>query len=431
MVRAGRPRSRGASSHNVVAPKQVHRSSCVFVFIRGLVKNPKLVVGLMSGTSLDGVDAALVRIVRSEQDRSVRLEHFISNPYPEEVRQALLRVASGQKVAAGFISHLGVLLGRLYLEAVKDVCRTAGVPLDRLDLIGSHGQTIFHQSDPGDFCGRQVASTLQIGEAAVLVEETGVTTVSDFRPGDMAAGGTGAPLIPRVDYLLFRDVRRGRVMLNLGGIANLTLLPPACGIDEIQAFDSGPGNMVIDALVRRLAADSPGFDAGGSLALSGRPIPALLESLLADPYFRRKPPKSAGREQFGEAFVERMLAPSAGAADLVCTAAELTARTVSDAVTAFTETSHNWDRLLVSGGGVHNAYLMRRLQDLLPSLKVGPTDSLGIPADAKEAIGFAVLANETLELSAGNVPSATGARHPAILGKVTYGRNYGRLRGIS
>lgn len=396
------------------------------------MKNPKLVVGLMSGTSLDGVDAALVRIVRSEQDCSVQLRHFVTSPYPKEVREALLRVASGHKVAAGFISHLGILLGRLYSEAVKDVCRAAGAPLDRLDLIGSHGQTIFHQSDPGDFCGRPVASTLQIGEAAVLAEETGVTAVSDFRPADMAAGGTGAPLIPLVDFLLFRDPRRGRVLLNLGGIANLTLLPPACGIDQIRAFDSGPGNMVIDALVRRLDADSPGFDAGGRLALSGRPIPALLESLLADPYFRRKPPKSAGREQFGGAFVERMLAAaSAGAADLVCTAAELTARTVSDAVLNNTETSRNWDRLLVSGGGVHNAYLMQRLQDLLPSLKVGPTDSLGIPADAKEAIGFAVLANETLELSAGNVPSATGARHSAILGKVTYGRNYGRLRGIS
>lgn len=396
------------------------------------MKNPRLAVGLMSGTSLDGVDAALVRIVRSEQDCSVQLKHFITNPYPEEVRPALLRVASGQPVAAGFISHLGVLLGRLYSEAVKDVCRAAGVPLDRLDLIGSHGQTIFHQSDPGDFCGRQVASTLQIGEAAELVEQTGVTTVSDFRPADMAAGGTGAPLIPLVEFLLFRDPRRGRVLLNLGGIANLTLLPPACGIDQIRAFDSGPGNMVIDALVRHLELDSRGFDAGGSLALSGRPIPALLESLLSDPYFRRTPPKSAGREQFGEAFVERILAAGpSGAADLVCTAAELTARTVSDAVLGFTETTHNWDRMLVSGGGVHNAYLMQRLQELLPDLKVAPTDSLGIPADAKEAIGFAVLANETLELAAGNVPSATGARHPAILGKVTYGGNYSRLRGIS
>lgn len=396
-------------------------------------KPSKLVVGLMSGTSLDGVDAALVRIVRSGEGCSVQLRHFLSTPYPDDVRQALLRVASGRPVAAGFISHLEVLLGRLYSRAVQEVCRGGELPLDRLDLIGSHGQTLFHQSDPGDFCGHRVASTLQIGEAAVLAEETGVTTVSDFRPADMAAGGTGAPLIPLVDFLLFRDLRRGRVLLNLGGIANLTLLPPACGISEIRAFDSGPGNMVIDALVRRLGADSSGFDAGGRLALTGRPLPALLESLLADPYFGRKPPKSAGREQFGEAFVERMLAAAGSAAtpDLVCTAAELTARTAGDAVLGYTRTSHHWDRLLVSGGGVHNAYLMGRLQELLPDLKVAPTDSLGIPADAKEAIGFAVLANETIELAAGNVPSATGARHPAILGKVTYGRNYRRLRGIS
>ena len=236
-----------------------------------------------------------------------------------------------------------------------------------------------------------------------------------------------------MDFLLFRDLQRGRVLLNLGGIANLTLLPPACGIDQIRAFDSGPGNMVIDALVRRLEADSPGFDAGGRLALSGKPIPALLDSLLADPYFRCRPPKSAGREQFGGAFVERLLAAreASGAPDLVCTAAELTARTVSDAVLNHIDPAHHWDRVLVSGGGVYNAYLMQRLQELLPKLKVAPTDSLGIPADAKEAIGFAVLANETLELAAGNVPSATGARHAAILGKVTYGRNYGRLRGIS
>ena len=397
------------------------------------MKDSKLVVGLMSGTSLDGVDAALVRIVRSKEACSLQLRHFISTPYPADVRQALLRVASGRPVAAGFISHLGILLGHLYSRAVKDVCRAVRVPLDRLDLIGSHGQTIFHQSDPGDFCGQQIASTLQIGEAAVLVEETGVTTVSDFRPSDMAAGGTGAPLIPLVDFLLFRDLQMGRVLLNLGGIANLTLLPPACGISEIRAFDSGPGNMVIDALVRRLGRDPRGFDAGGRLARSGRPDPVLLEALLGHPYFRRKPPKSAGREQFGETFVEGMLAATGPSPtpDLVCTATELTARTVSDAVLACAEARHRWDRMLVSGGGVHNAYLMQRLQELLPHLQVAPTDSLGIPADAKEAIGFAVLANETFELAAGNVPSATGARHPAVLGKVTYGRNYGRLRGIS
>ena len=397
------------------------------------VKDSKLIVGLMSGTSLDGVDAALVRIHGSGKESGVQLRRFVSLPYPSEVRDVILRVASGEPVPAGVISRLGVLLGGLYSQAVKEVCRAGGVSLDQLDLIGSHGQTIHHQSDSSDFCGYQIASTLQIGEAAVLVEETGVTTISDFRPSDMAAGGTGAPLIPLVDFLLFRDDRLGRVLLNVGGIANLTVLPPAAEPDQIEAFDSGPGNMVIDALVRRLGRDEKGFDSGGRLASSGKPIAWLLETLLADPYFRRSPPKSAGREQFGEAFVERMLA-SAGpssAADLICTAAELTARTVSDAVTRCAETPVQLDQLVVSGGGVHNAYLMRRLKELLPHLKVIPVDVLGVPADAKEAVGFAVLANETFELAAGNVASATGARHPVVLGKVTYGRNYRALRGYS
>ena len=260
-----------------------------------------------------------------------------------------------------------------------------------------------------------------------------MTTISDFRPSDIAAGGTGAPLIPLVDFLLFRDPRLGRVLLNLGGIANLTVLPPAAELAQIQAFDSGPGNMVIDALVRRLGRDQKGFDSGGGLASSGKPIASLLATLLADPYFRRPPPKSAGREQFGEAFVKRMLAAAgpSSAADLICTVTELTARTVSDAVIRCAKAPVQLDQLVVSGGGVHNAYLMRRLKELLPHLEVVPVDVLGIPADAKEAVGFAVLANETFELAAGNVPSATGARHPVVLGKVTYGRNYGALRGYS
>ena len=263
------------------------------------MKDSKLIVGLMSGTSLDGVDAALVRIHGAGEDSSVELKRFVSLPYSGDVRDALLRVASGRPVAAGVIGQLNVLLGGLYARAVKEVCRLGEVPLDRLDLIGSHGQTIYHQSNPSDLCGYQIASTYQIGEAAVLVEETGVTTVSDFRPNDMAAGGTGAPLIPLVDFLLFRDPKLGRVLLNLGGIANLTVLPPAAELDKLQAFDSGPGNMVIDALVRRLIGGEEVFDSEGRIASSGKPIALLLEALLSDPYFSRPPPKSAGREQFG------------------------------------------------------------------------------------------------------------------------------------
>ncbi|MCY3802406.1 MAG: anhydro-N-acetylmuramic acid kinase [Chloroflexi bacterium] len=397
------------------------------------MRDSKLIVGLMSGTSLDGVDAALVQIHRAGEESAVELKRFVSLPYPRDVRDALLRVASGRPVPAGVISQLSVLLGGLYAQAVKEVCQASRVSLGQLDLIGSHGQTIYHQSDPSDLCGYQIASTYQIGEAAVLVEETGVTTVSDFRPNDMAAGGTGAPLIPLVDFLLFREPKLGRVLLNLGGIANLTVLPPAAELDEIQAFDSGPGNMVIDALVRRLIGGKEGFDSEGGIASSGKPMALLLEALLADPYFSRPPPKSAGREQFGEEFVERILAVAgtSSTADLICTATELTARTVSDAVIRCAADATRLDQVAVSGGGVHNAYLMRRLKESLPHIDVIAADELGIPADAKEAVGFAVLANETFELAAGNVPAATGARRRVVLGKVTYGQNYGALRGYS
>lgn len=394
------------------------------------MKTCKLVVGLMSGTSLDGIDAALVEISGAGSETNVEVKHFISNPFPTEVRDVLLDIASGQLVSAGIISQLSVLLGRLYSQAVFQVCQDVRLPVHQLDLIGCHGQTIFHQSDPNPLCGHQIISTLQIGEAAVLAEETGVTTIADFRPSDMAAGGTGAPLIPFVDFVLFRDARLGRVLLNLGGIANITLVPPSCQITEVQAFDSGPGNMVTDALIRHFSQGSQQFDAEGHLARSGRPLPTVLDSLLSDPYFYRDPPKSAGREQFGDPFVKKLLtlAESATTEDLVCTATELTARTVASAVLQSANSRIQLDQLVVSGGGVHNRHLMQRLKELLPHLEVIPIDELGIPSDAKEALGFAILANETFELGTGNLPSVTGARHPVILGKVSYGKNYGKLR---
>jgi len=394
------------------------------------MKATKLVVGLMSGTSLDGIDAALVEISGAGSETNVEVKHFISNPFPSEVRDVLLGVASGQLVSAGIISQLSVLLGRLYSQAVFQVCQEVRLPVHQLDLIGCHGQTIFHQPDPNPLCGHQITSTLQIGEAAVLAEETGVTTIADFRPSDMAVGGNGAPLIPFVDFVLFRDARLGRVLLNLGGIANITLMPPSCHITEVQAFDSGPGNIVTDALIRHFSQGNQQFDAEGHLARSGRTLSTVLDSLLSDPYFHRHPPKSAGREQFGDAFVKKLLtlAASATIEDLVCTATELTARTVAAAVLQSANSCIQLDQLVVSGGGVHNKHLMQRLKKLLPHVALVPINELGVHSDAKEALGFAILANETFELGTGNLPSVTGARHPVILGKVSYGKNYGKLR---
>ncbi len=396
------------------------------------MKETKLVIGLMSGTSLDGVDAALVQVTGSGNFTEVRLKHFVSVPFDNQVQEELLQVASGTPVPSQVISHLNFLLGSLYTDAVLKLCQQARVELNQVDLIGSHGQTIFHQSEPGPFCGRMVASTLQIGEASILAENTGVTTVSDFRPRDMAAGGKGAPLIPYVDYLLFRDARLGRALLNIGGIANVTSLPASARVQQVKAFDTGPGNMVMDALVRWFTRDAKKYDHGGALAARGKVIPALLEKLLAHAYFLQKPPKTAGREQFGAGFVSQVLEHDnmASFEDLLCTAAELTARSVAGAMTRFVVPDAHVDQLIVSGGGARNETLMERLRVLLPQMEILRSDELGIPAAAKEAIGFAILASETFHLHSGNVPAATGAQRPVVLGKVVYGNNYKRLRGM-
>jgi anhydro-N-acetylmuramic acid kinase len=386
----------------------------------------------MSGTSLDGVDAALVEIAGSGERTQIQLKHFVSVPFAQEVQAELLRVASQKPVPAQVISHLNFLLATLYTEAITQLCEEAGIELSQVDLIGSHGQTIFHQSESAPFCGRMLASTLQIGEGSLLAENTGITTISDFRPRDMAAGGKGAPLIPYVDYLLFRDQHLGRILLNVGGIANITSLPAAATIEQVKAFDTGPGNMVIDALVRRFTNAEKTFDANGLIGGKGQVISPLLENLLTDPFFQAQPPKTAGREQFGEAFVQQMLdySKTSHFEDLVCTATELTARSVAAAVIRFVLAETAVQQLIVSGGGARNAFLMQRLQSALPDIKVLSSDDLGLPTAAKEAIGFAILANETLHLHAGNVPTATGARHPVVLGKVAYGDNYKRLRGM-
>jgi anhydro-N-acetylmuramic acid kinase len=397
------------------------------------MQGAKWVIGLMSGTSLDGVDAALVKISGFGHLTEAQLKHFVSVPFDKSVQAELLRVASGTPVSAQIISHLNFLLGALYSQAILQLCKEAEVQPNEIDLVGSHGQTIFHQSEPTLFCGRPLSSTLQIGEASVLAENTGITTISDFRPRDMAAGGKGAPLIPYVDYLLFRDLKIGRALLNIGGIANVTSLPAGARLQDVTAFDMGPGNMVMDALVRHFTGGGQKFDLNGATARRGKVLAPLLENLLALPYFQADPPKTAGREQFGEAFVSEIILQSGGASaeDVLCTAAELTVQSVAHAMTRFVLPKASIGQLVVSGGGARNLYLMDRLQAALPQLEVFQSDALGVPTAAKEAMGFAILANETFHLQAGNVPSATGAHHPVILGKVVYGNNYKRLRGAS
>jgi anhydro-N-acetylmuramic acid kinase len=360
-----------------------------------------VVAGIMSGTSLDGIDVALVDV----RGRSFAVKGFWTVPYPAKVRQAILSAASAAEIA-----RLHFLLGELYAKAVEK-------GKVRPDLVACHGQTIHHEGDPVPYLGHRVSSTLQIGEAAVIAERLGVPVVSDFRPRDIAAGGRGAPLVPFVDYLLFRHRRRGRVALNIGGIANITAIPPACTPEQVIAFDTGPGNMVIDALASEHTRGKLQYDKGGRLAARGRIDEALLGELLSEPYYRRRPPKTAGREQYGREFVEKLLATKLPLPDLIATATALTAASVALAIDRFVPMPV--DELIVSGGGARNPEIMKHLAALLPGVAVATSSDFGIDADAKEAIAFALLGYETWRGRPSNLPSATGARHPVILGKIT------------
>ena len=383
------------------------------------------VLGLMSGTSADGIDVALVRIAGKPPRIGATLEDFVALPFPPAVRAAVLRIAEGNTTTAGEVSQLNFLLGELFAHAALEACRRFRVSPRQIDLIGSHGQTIYHQGKPTRFArAARVASTLQIGEPAVIAERTGITTVADFRPADMAAGGQGAPLVPFVDYLLYRNAQLGRVALNIGGIANVTVIPRAARPKHVFAFDTGPGNMVMDALVRHFTRGRQTHDRDARLARRGRLLPALLDELLADEYFRRPPPKTAGREQYGATYVEHLLRwgrrSRVRAEDLIRTATVLTALSIVDAYHGSILPRAKVQQLIVSGGGAHNPMLMAQLAAGLRGIEILHSGELGVPEDAKEAFAFAVLAYETYHGRPANLPGATGAKHSVILGKVAY-----------
>jgi anhydro-N-acetylmuramic acid kinase len=374
------------------------------------------VVGLMAGTSADGVDAVLVKIRGSGHALTVSLRAFVSCAYPASLQHRLLDAAT--RGTAADICHLNVVLGEWFARAALRVIRQAGLKPSRVHLIGSHGQTIHHQPNPIEEPGLgAIRSTLQIGEPAVIAERTGITTVADFRPRDMAVGGQGAPLTPYVHYVLLRDATRSRLIVNLGGIANATYLPAGQSLDRVQAFDTGPGNMVIDGLVRRLTKGQAAMDRSGRLAAKGTVSVDLLAWLLAHPYFKRPPPKSTGREDFGDGFVDRLLAarPARGLSleDLLATCTLLTAITVGSARQWLTGPV---DEVIVGGGGVRNRTLMHFLSSVFSPVPVRSLDSLGWDSRAFEAVAFAVLAYQTVRGECANVPSVTGATRPVILG---------------
>ena len=389
-----------------------------------------IVAGVMSGTSADGIDVALVRIQgRGFRSRIELLAHY-DFPYPAQVRRTILETMNARASVAD-LARLNFALGELYAGAVKAAQRRAHL---ECELVGCHGQTLYHQGKPQPYLGRNVACTWQTGEGAVIAAKLGIPVVSDFRPADMAAGGKGAPLVPFLDYVLYRHRRFGRIVQNLGGIGNLTAIPPRATPDDVVAFDTGPGNMVIDAVAERLF-ERP-FDRNGRLAAKGEPLERILQQLVRHPFFRQKPPKTAGREQFGREFVSEFLrlCRRSDPQDVIATATALTAGSIGAAVRRYVlpldeeaDTTNlrrptGFREFIVSGGGTKNATLMKMIREELAPLRmrVRTTDDYGLPSEAKEAVAFALLAYQTWRRTPSNIPSATGATRPAILGKISY-----------
>jgi anhydro-N-acetylmuramic acid kinase len=367
-------------------------------------------VGVMSGTSLDGVDAVLAEFRGVPPSVQWRLVAHAATPFDTLLRRRLLGLAEGRALAVREAASLHFALGELYGTAVLGVLHAGKLSPEMLSGVTLSGQTVFHQS-PRRAHGEGVS--LQLGSGPLVAQQLGVAVVSDLRAADLAAGGEGAPLVPYADWLLFRSETEGRALLNVGGIANLTAFPAAAGPEQVVAFDTGPGNMVMDQLAAHFSGGRRRYDRDGRRAARGRVNAPLLKRLLADEFIRRRPPKTAGREQYGVEYVRQLLSERLAPEDLLATATAVTADSIAAAIRRF-----HPDDVVASGGGIHNRCLMARLRAQLPGVRFLRADDFGVPGDAKEAVLFAVLAYETWHGRPSNVPSATGARRPVVLGKL-------------
>ncbi|WP_308807555.1 anhydro-N-acetylmuramic acid kinase AnmK [Bacillus sp. MCCB 382] len=378
----------------------------------------RLAVGLMSGTSVDGVDAALVSIEGAGTDTVVELVHYSTAPFPQQVKKKIFDVMSPTDSSTPLLSSLHFELGEVYADAVLKVCQEATISVEDLSFIGSHGQTVYHQPFNTE---DSVACTLQIGEPSVIAYRTNTQVVSNFRSMDMAAGGEGAPLVPYTEFLLYRRKDEGRLLQNIGGIGNVTVLPEDCSLDDVFAFDTGPGNMVMDGLCEKLFGLS--YDEDGTIAAKGTIHPEAARAWMEweKEFFKKAPPKSTGRELFGEVFVNRILQEYGDLSkeDLIATATYFTALSISDAYKTFIFPEHPIKEVIIGGGGSYNGTLLHMMRELLPEVTIITQEEIGYSSDAKEAIAFALLANETLHGNSSNVPGATGAKKPVILGSIT------------
>ncbi len=384
-------------------------------FLSLWAKPARLVVGLMSGTSADGIDAVLTRITGSGLSTKVEQLGFYFQPFDAATRRAILDICGGESGGTREVCLLGTHLGKLYAEAVRELLRQTGV--EKVDLIGNHGQTVYHIPEEAPYLGTFHRGTLQIGDPSYLAEEFGCPVVSDFRIRDMAAGGLGAPLVPYTEFLLYRSETEDVALQNIGGIGNITLLPAGCALEDVTAFDTGPGNMVMDALVGLLTGGRQTYDDGGRLAASGKVIPPLLAWMLEDPYLAKEPPKTTGREYYGAEYVKKLLAfGDYPLVDILATATAFTAYSIALSLRRFAPRLPA--RLVVGGGGSRNPTLLAFLQEALPETKVQIQEDLGLDSDAKEAVAFAILANEALFGICNNAPSATGAKHGVVMGRI-------------
>lgn len=385
-------------------------------------KPSRLVIGLMSGTSLDGVDAAVVKVEGSGLETKAELVGYTTLPYDDRVREKLKELCSVEHSDVAKVCGMNFCIAERFADAAVRAAKEAGLTMDEIDLISSHGQTVWHipKADGRDWS--LVPSTLQIGDISVIAKRTGKPVVGDYRTADMAVGGQGAPLVPYADFILFRDGTKGRILQNIGGIGNCAAIPAGGLPEQIVAFDTGPGNMLIDQAVHTLSGGARSYDAGGEWARRGRPDEAVVAEMMGDPYFAMRPPKTTGREVFGKAYAQawigRMRDKGLADADIVATFTALTAFSIVRSYREFVLPVMPAIDVIVSGGGAHNRTLMAMLGERLPELTVTTSDALGISSDAKEAVAFAIFANNFMFGLPNNLPSATGAPLPTIMGKL-------------
>ena len=388
-------------------------------------KPVRRVVGLMSGTSVDGIDAALVEIGGTDEAPEVRLVAFEDRPWPEEVRRQIFPLFRPETATVDKIGYMNFLMGEIYAQSVSSVVEKAGLTLADIDLIGSHGQTIWHAPEVCGKDGFPVSFTVQIGEGSVIAARTGVPTVSDFRVADMAVGGQGAPLVPFSEYLLYRRPGETILLQNIGGIGNMTVLPGDEGPEAVYAFDTGPGNMIIDAVVSALTGGAKTYDAGGAMAAEGRVDEALLAMLQQDPYYDMPLPKTTGRELFGVQYVGKILdyqrAHGLSDADVLATVTDLTAWSIADGYARYVLPRRQAAELMVGGGGSYNATLLGFLRTRFApyGVQVRTQEDLGWSSDAKEAVAFAIMADCCVREKPNVLPSVTGAKAAAIMGKIS------------